>query len=200
MYPKYLSAFALVSLSLAACDGSVPAGPGSEDGLVSCYDTADGMVCVPTPGGPATEPVDANGDGVLDEFVCADNDAVGSARRAHTGYPDAAPVPGCDAGVSHIDASTPHHHADAAPHPYIDAAVPVPDAAVPVPDAAVPVPDAAVPVPDAAIPAPDAAAPEIDAGDTEPPPPRPDAGDTEPPPTGDADGDGVPDALDCDLM
>jgi hypothetical protein len=50
----------------------------SQHGLVSCYDSASGVVCLPTPDGPQTDPTDADGDGVLDEFLCADGDDVGA--------------------------------------------------------------------------------------------------------------------------
>lgn len=54
----------------------------TEDGLSSttrqiqsCYDTGHGYICVNTPEGASVQPRDVDGDGVLDQFMCADEDS-----------------------------------------------------------------------------------------------------------------------------
>ncbi len=47
---------------------------GSVGNTVSCYQTAQGQVCVETQG-ISTDPQDVDGDGVPDPFVCVDDDS-----------------------------------------------------------------------------------------------------------------------------
>jgi hypothetical protein len=73
---KTFVAFSLGLFGLAAAGcSSAPAGT-SFSVLESCFATASGRVqCMPTPGGPQTQPTDVDHDGVDDTFVCASGPA-----------------------------------------------------------------------------------------------------------------------------
>ena len=66
----------VLALPLAACAPTTPTGTAG-GAVQSCFDTSDGTVCVETPAGAATDGVDANGDGTVDPFICADDDSDG---------------------------------------------------------------------------------------------------------------------------
>ncbi len=56
-----------IALSVAGCGTSTS----SRSAAVSCYDTGNGVKCIPTDD-VSVEPTDVDGNGQPDEFVCGD--------------------------------------------------------------------------------------------------------------------------------
>lgn len=73
----------LFSIVAGGCMSGASTGSQSSN-IMSCFDgSKSGTVdCVPTPEGPETQPMDVDGDGKDDTFVCADRD------RDDDGTPD----------------------------------------------------------------------------------------------------------------
>jgi hypothetical protein len=87
--PKSPLILASLAIALVAgCGAETPEQGERNQNLESCFSTPLGLQCIPTPAGPVTEPTDVDGDGQLDEFVCADGeDGAALAGAALTGEP-----------------------------------------------------------------------------------------------------------------